>query len=168
MYNRILVPLDGSALSEAVLAHAQGIARRHNAEICLLRVVGFPAPDAGLSNADLFLRYSDDIDILRAEARTYVGHIAAALRADGFDARGDVREGPVSDMILQYAAEIGANLIAMSTHGRSASARWLMGSVADKVVRASPAPVLLIRPRPDSAAVKRRRRMQSVVAAHSR
>lgn len=167
MYERILVPLDGSALSEAVLAHAQVIARRHNAELCLLRVVVFPAPDAGLSDADLFLRYSDDIDILRTEAHTYVDRIAAALRADGFAARGDVCEGPVCDMILQHAAAIGADLIAMSTHGRSASARWLMGSVADKVVRASPVPVLLIRPRPDIAAVKRRRRMQSVVAAHS-
>ncbi len=164
MFKRIMVPLDGSALSEAVLTHAQDIARQYNAEICLLRVVVFPAPDTAISEADLALRYGDDLDQLRTEARTYVEHIAAALRADGVAARGDTRDGAVCETILQHAAAIGADLIAMSTHGRSGSARWLMGSVADKIVRASPAPVLLFRPHLGMAAIKQRRRRMQVVA----
>ena len=164
MFKRIMVPLDGSALSEAVLAHAQDIARHHNAEICLLRVVVFPAPDAVISDADLALRFGDDLDNLRAEAQMYVERIAAALRADGIAARGDTRDGAVCEAILRHAVAIGADLIAMSTHGRSGSARWLMGSVADKIVRASPVPVLLIRPHLNAAAIKqRRRRMQATV-----
>ncbi|MBI5876316.1 MAG: universal stress protein [Chloroflexi bacterium] len=167
MFKRILVPLDGSALSEAVLIHAQEIARSHNSEICLLRVVVFPAPDTGVTDADLFLRFADDLDLLRADAQSYVDHIAAALRADGFAARADTRDGPVCDAILRHAAAIGADLITMSTHGRSASARWLMGSVADKVVRSSPVPVLLIRPHLDMADVKRRRRRVQAVVTES-
>lgn len=165
MFQRIMVPLDGSALSEAVLIHAQAIARQHHAEICLLRVVVFPAPDTGISELDLAARFGADLDQLRLEAREYVEHLAAALRAEGMAARGDMREGAVCETILQHAAEIGADLIAMSTHGRSGSARWLMGSVADKIVRASPVPVLLIRPHLGIAAIKQRRRRMQAIAA---
>jgi nucleotide-binding universal stress UspA family protein len=164
MFQRIMVPLDGSALSEAVLPHAQEIARQHQAEICLLRVVVFPAPDGAISENDLALRFGADLDQLWIEAREYVDNIAAALRADGIPARGDTRDGAVCETILQHAVETGADLIAMSTHGRSGSARWLMGSVADRIVRASPVPVLLIRPRMDMRAIKKRRRMQAIVA----
>jgi nucleotide-binding universal stress UspA family protein len=165
MFQRIMVPLDGSALSEAVLVHAQAIARQHDAEICLLRVVVFPAQDTGIGELDLAQRFGADFDQLRFEASEYVERIAAGLRADGIAARGDTRDGAVCETILQHAAEIGADLIAMSTHGRSGSARWLMGSVADKIVRASPVPVLLIRPHLGMDAIKKRRRRMQVIVA---
>ena len=57
-------------------------------------------------------------------------------------------EGPVVDSILDYAGKVGAELIAMSTHGRTGPARWIIGSVAERVVSASNVPVLLVRAKP--------------------
>lgn len=164
MYKRILVPLDGSAIAEAVLPHAQNVARMHNAELRLLRVIVFPAPGTTIAEAELAARFRDEVDDLHAEAREYVERMAAALRADGFAARGETRAGDICRTILQAAGEWQCDLIAMSTHGRSGSARWLLGSIADRVVRTAHIPVLLIRPHFTMSHVKQRRDMQSLVS----
>jgi nucleotide-binding universal stress UspA family protein len=80
------------------------------------------------------------------ESAIYLDRVAAELRAVGVKVTTETCAGPVAETILEYAEGIHADLIAMSTHGRSGLARWFIGSVADKVVRAARLPVLLARP----------------------
>jgi nucleotide-binding universal stress UspA family protein len=143
MYKKILVPLDGSKLAEAALPHAQALAKSEGAEIILLRVPVLPtttflARDPALA--------SMVIKEMEEEAQEYMFDEVLKLREEGAKVKGITREGPVSDTILEVARETQADMIAMSTHGYSGVQRWLMGSVADKVVSHSTIPVMLIHP----------------------
>ncbi len=143
MYKKILVPLDGSPFAEAVLPHVRELAQCTGAEIVLLRVAmrwmydyAMPAP----------LLPGTTLNESEQEPAAYLERVAADLRAAGFMVTTEVCAGPVAETILEYAEGIHVDLIAMSTHGRSGLARWFIGSVADKVVRAAKLPVLLARP----------------------
>ena len=143
MYKKILVPLDGSALAEAVLPHAEALAKSEGAEIVLLSVpmtpnLEFLARSPGLANKV--------IEETEHETEAYLELETAKLAKDGIKVTGIMREGSIPDMILQVADEVHADVIAMSTHGRSGVQRWLMGSVADRVVNHSHIPVMLIHP----------------------
>ncbi len=143
MYKKILIPLDGSEFAEAALPHARVLATCTGAQLALLRVAIQPlyeyfAPDP-------LLLQSVRVDT-EEEAAAYVDRVAAELRADGFQVTAEACTGPVVETILDYADSIRADLIVMSTHGRSGIARWFIGSIADKVVRAAKLPVLLARP----------------------
>src|SRR6266852_2308092 len=143
MYQKILLPLDGSELAGAVLPHVRAIAQRYNAEIVLLRVPEYVVFDPAVVTPTIFTTVYDAV---KTEASEYVGRIAVKLKEAGFNVTAEVRDGAVVETILDYADHIHADLIAMSTHGRSGVARWLLGSVADKIVRGAKTPVLLIRP----------------------
>jgi nucleotide-binding universal stress UspA family protein len=151
MYQKILIPLDGSALAEAVLAHARALAQP-DSELALLRVAMYPTYDYVFSSPAVAATLTEEIE---DESEKYLRDVAARLQAEGFKTSIAVTGGPVADAILEYADAVGADLIAMSTHGRSGVARWLIGSVADRVVRGSPVPVLLVRPAPDAIAIPR-------------
>jgi nucleotide-binding universal stress UspA family protein len=143
MYNKILVPLDGSEFAEAALPHARALAQCTGAEIILLRVVrqsvrAYAAPDPLLYNS-----FQEDTV---AECADYLELVAADLKAAGHKVATETGTGPVAETILEFAEGLGADLIAMSTHGRSGLARWFIGSTADKVMRAATLPVLLTRP----------------------
>lgn len=143
MYKKILVPLDGSKLAEAVLPHAQALAKSEGAEIILLRVpvlpdTSFLARDPAL--ASLIIKDMED------ETKEYMQEEVSKLQKEGSKVKGITREGPIPDTILEVAKETHADVIAMSTHGYSGVQRWLMGGVADKVVHSSPIPVMLILP----------------------
>lgn len=141
MYKRILVPLDGSTLSEAVLPHAQNLAQTTGAELVLLHVIVTPVEKFSVP---LTLA---DIQKIEAESKLYLKSVCSKLEKENLRVTFLVREGSVAETILEVAASMEADAIAMSTHGRTGVKRWLLGSVADKVVRMSPLPVLLIRPR---------------------
>jgi nucleotide-binding universal stress UspA family protein len=144
MYKRILVPLDGSKLSEAVLPHVEEIAKGLNCEIVLLHVVPLPVPvfDTPASPFDHNLLRDQE-----NEAKRYLKEMCAKLELDEARVTYLVREGDVTQIILETAQDQQADLIAMSTHGRSGAMRWLLGSVTDRIVRHSPIPVLAIRPK---------------------
>ena len=137
MLERILVPLDGSPLGEAVLTHIRRILFRKDAEILLLRAVVVPpwleGMDAGLP------------DLLRVQARCYLQQIEKKLSDQGARVRSIVRLGEAADIILEVADEVRATLIAMATHGRSGLARWALGSVTERVLQGSRVPVLAVR-----------------------
>ncbi len=142
MYKRILVPLDGSEFAEASLPHVRTLAKCTGAEIVLLRVVvrrmyehAVPEPIPAEFNHES-----------EKESEAYLERVASELREAGLKVTTETCIGPVAEAILEYAEGIHADLIAMSTHGRSGLARWFIGSVADKVVRGSKLPVLLTRP----------------------
>jgi nucleotide-binding universal stress UspA family protein len=150
-FDRMLLPLDGSRLSEAIVGHAVRLARTFASEIVLLRVVepivahGPEYPLASPVPITLFDR--DTMRQLQELAEKYLEEIAERLRREhDLKVRVDVRMfESAARAIIDAGAVERAELVAMSTHGRGAS-RLLVGSVADKVLRAGPHTVLLFRP----------------------
>ncbi|MBI3854409.1 MAG: universal stress protein [Planctomycetes bacterium] len=133
---KILIPLDGSELAESVLSQVRPLLAREEAEILLLRVVTMPPSvesDAG-----------EPLDLLWSRAVDYLQNLSARLSGEGLRVRTRAVEGIPADEILEAARKEGADLIAMSTHGRTGLARWVFGSVTEKILRASPVPVLAI------------------------
>lgn len=89
--------------------------------------------------------------MLRQRAEGYLDSQTAALRIDGFHVQSHVQIGAPAEMIIAVAEQIHADLIAMATHGYTGFKRWTLGSVADKVLHATPTPLLLVRARPVEA-----------------
>ncbi|HSO12882.1 MAG TPA: universal stress protein [Anaerolineales bacterium] len=143
MSKKILIPLDGSPLAEAVLPHAQAVAKAENAEIVILRVPVVPAAEFFGRNTALASMVSHDLD---EEANQYVQAEVRMLRNGGATATGMIREGPVPETIIKVADEIHADMIAMSTHGYTGLKHWFKGSMAEDVVHHTHIPVMLIHP----------------------
>jgi nucleotide-binding universal stress UspA family protein len=147
MYKKILVPLDGSETSEAVLPHVAALAQCTGAQVVLLRVVTQPMYETVFG--DTVLNHTTPLPEdtgARSHAEGYLQRIAFDYFDNSDRVVFEVCAGPVAETIMDYAAGIDADLIAMSTHGRSGLARMVIGSVADEVVRRSHLPVLLVRP----------------------
>jgi len=136
MYERILVPLDGTDSAENVLPWAEDLARKLGAEILLLRVLT-DCDDNVLDNYFQTVMTSAERDL--KEISDWLAE--NGLRA-GFEA---LAGGNISDEILDYAAARNAGLIMMATHGRSGLKRLLKGSVAEGVIRGADRAVILIR-----------------------
>jgi nucleotide-binding universal stress UspA family protein len=144
MYRKILVPLDGSKVAEGVLPHAKSLAYSEGAELILLTVAANPAMDFVFSDPGLA---QSAVQEQEAQSRKYLGSIENDLKTAGFKTSALLRVGSVAEVILGVAEELDVDAIAMSTHGRTGPARWLLGSIADRVVHNSKVPVLLIRAR---------------------
>jgi nucleotide-binding universal stress UspA family protein len=158
---RILVPLDGSLFAERALPQATELARLFNAEIILARVVTTPAAIYGTPEAmPLVIQEPDDEQPVKAYLRDW----QARLQADGLRARTAVARPPIAESLLQVARAHNASLIVMCTHGRSGMRRWVYGSVADRMLQATPIPVLLVRitdEKPDTTEVNAQTARQS-------
>ncbi len=134
---RILVPLDGSKCAETVIPRVEELIAGKNRGICLLRVASaatFPGVDPTEAQ----------VKVVR-EAEEYLKGLEDDLRARGLDVDTHVRYGNDADEILDHSAQKEIDLIAMSTHGRSGIKRFLLGSVAEKVLRHAAKPVFLVR-----------------------
>jgi nucleotide-binding universal stress UspA family protein len=144
-FRRILVPLDGSDVAEEALGPAAEMARIMGASLTLLRVVEpvpLVAPDGLVytpPTIDTTL-----MDDLSKQARVYVDHVAARWQGEGLSVETDVTVNDLPTAAILDAAE-RHDLVALATHGRSRVARFFLGSVADKVVRGAPCPVLVVR-----------------------
>ena len=145
---RVLVALDGSTSSEAMLRFVLEIAGPLDMTVHLLRVVEPLTPTIA---GDLSGPTIDDVEVRRRDAEEYLVPIAAALRARGVATAWSVRSGRPEDEILAAAAESGVEMIAMATHGRTGFGRLLFGSVAEAVLRRATVPVFLMR-QPDVVA----------------
>jgi nucleotide-binding universal stress UspA family protein len=143
MFERILIPLDGSPRAELILGQVARILRRKDSELVLLRVVDIP--EASLIEPARKTAYEYSRRRERVQAHEYVHTLAGRLSEQGVRARGCIAEGSAAPTILEQATHLGASMIAMTTHGRTGLSRWLVGSVAEKIVRSSPIPVLLVR-----------------------
>jgi len=143
MYKKILVPLDGSPLAEAVLPHAQALAKSEGAEIVILSVPVTPNLEMLSRSPGLIAKIIEESE---QETEDYLKAEIIKLEKEGTKVSSIMREGPIPEIILKVADEIHADMIAMSTHGRSGIQRWLMGSVADRVVHHAHIPVMLIHP----------------------
>ena len=139
---RILVPTDFSPHADAALQYAMDLARQWDAAVHLLHVVEDPLA-AGVWSSELYTAEIAELHVnlaRDAETRlqTYVSGDAAVVTTE-------VRRGRAATQILDAAREWGSDLIVMGTHGRTGLAHVVMGSVAEKVVRLAPCPVLTLR-----------------------
>ena len=139
MYNTILVPTDGSAGMGRVIDHASALARVHGASLHLLYVVN----TASFANLPMETSWESVTSMLREEGETALRD--AEARADLEGTVTAMAEGPPSREIVSYARDEGCDLILMGTHGRGGLNRLLLGSVAERVVRASDVPVMTVR-----------------------
>lgn len=146
-FARVLVPLDGSSLSESVLGPATELGGKGGSYV-LVRVVEAPyALGAGVHPSVPF-DPGKAVGSAMKEAEVDIGSTAKAFGARGFSVESVTQVGqPVARAILDAAKHHSADVIAMATHGRSGVSRAWMGSVADKVVRGTDCPVLIVRPR---------------------
>jgi nucleotide-binding universal stress UspA family protein len=136
-YEKILVPLDGSPCAENILSTVEKLATDFKASISLLRVAyahTFPGVDPTEA----------EVKVVR-EAEEYLRGLEEQLKTKGFKVESHVRYGDEAAEILDHAAPKDISLIAMSTHGRSGVKRFLLGSVAEKLLRHSPKPIFLVR-----------------------
>jgi nucleotide-binding universal stress UspA family protein len=142
-FRRILVATDFAESAERALACAVELARIHSAELMLLHVYmelpAYPEIAAGQVTAIYEEQRRWVEDALERRARS--------ARASGVLARVLVRTGSPAATIAQTAAEEGADLVMVGTHGRSGIDRLLVGSVAERVVRGAPCPVLVVKTR---------------------
>lgn len=155
MYSKVLVPLDGSEVSERALPHAQSLADAFGARVYLLQVislsheyeafrsVGEENPTAVEYSLDLTRQLTAS---RQTRAEEYLKATAARLEENGTQVETSVRQGSTLENITHFVEENGIDLIVMSTHGRGELQRFLVGSVTDRVIRSSHVPVLAIPP----------------------
>lgn len=149
MYKRAIVPLDGSPEAEAIVPFILDIAGPLDIEVILLQVV-VPVPPQVIEGSRHVI--VEDVEARLAEAREYLAPIAARLESRGVRVDVVVRHGRPAEEILAAARERGADLIAMTTHGRSGIGRLLFGSVTEAVLRHAEIPVLALRITPAAVA----------------
>lgn len=138
----IAVALDGSPLAEAALPEAERLARAMGASLLLVRVVVPPALLYGAQGLPGAMPVLEDLE---DDARVYLEQTAERIHRHDLKVDVAVAVGVPAEVILGLAGDSGADLIAMTTHGRSGLDRWMFGSVADAVVRHGELPVLIIR-----------------------
>jgi nucleotide-binding universal stress UspA family protein len=158
LLDRILVPLDGSAVAEMILPEVRKILRLVDSEIILIRSE-FPVV------ADVYP--SVMFDTALEGARSYLQNVADRLSKEGVRTRTIVDLGPAAEFVLRTARQERATLIALATHGRTGAARALMGSVAEQIIRKSAVPVFAFRTLPagpaESLPTDERRQVRNIL-----
>ena len=143
MYPRILIPLDSSDTAEQVLPYACLLSKGLKIPVELLRVIEPVSPELSDPSHGLYLdRVADS---MRSAGQEYLKKVASSLKSDGVPATTQVHEGDPATRILDEAEKSPEALVAMTTHGRSGVARWVLGSVTDKVLHGTQNPMLVVR-----------------------
>jgi nucleotide-binding universal stress UspA family protein len=143
-FEHILVPLDGSALAEAVLEPAADLAETTGASLTLAHVI----PTRTVFGPAIYPVLPSVLEPAMLSGEEYLEKIAGDLKRRGLDV--DIHVGAaesVAEAITELAESLEADLVAIATHGRGGLRRALLGSVADKVLRSSPIPLLVLRPK---------------------
>jgi nucleotide-binding universal stress UspA family protein len=143
----VFVPLDGSGLAEKILPHVITLAKRMKLEVHLVRVYTLPADAYIVGNGVYMQALTQQREVIQKEAEEYLAGKVEQLRAEGLDqVISTAIEGDPAGEIIDLAQRTPDNLVAMSSHGKSGIAQWVLGSVAEKVIHHSRDPVLVIRP----------------------
>ena len=146
MYEKIMVPLDGSELAECVLPHLEGFIKGcHVSNVVFVRVVRPPlTPHFGEISISPEI-YKETESAMQSEAKDYLDQIKNRLKYEGTELHSEVLVGRVADSLADYTAKNDIDLILIATHGHSGVTRWVRGSIADKILRSSNVPVLMVR-----------------------
>src|SRR5436305_8422167 len=145
MFNRILVPLDGSSRAEQALPIAARIARKSAGSVLLLRVFTTLHNFAMSGMESAMYSLEDAMKAERAEVNNYLARIATSDVLEGIGTVPIIAEGSPALHVLMEAKDHEADILVMCSHGDTGLKRWLLGSVAEKVIRHSPIPVLVLR-----------------------
>lgn len=142
---RILVPLDGSEMAEQVLPAVALVAEALGCKVTLFRVHTLQASSSLM--AEWALPLQDSLALSGQEDLAYLQRVANDLEEQGIESTTATWMGTIAESIIDYADTNDIDLIAMCTHGRTGIARWALGSIADRVLRAGNKPLLLVRAR---------------------
>lgn len=150
MFKRVLVPLDGSKVGEAALPVIEKLITelppQTKMEITLLGVITILRHWVVVGEASAPVSYTEDeLAMIKQRVANYLESTAEPLRSKGVTVRTIVTSGNAAEEILKTADDLNADLIAMSTHGRSGLRRMAFGSITDKVLRGAGRPVLMVR-----------------------
>ena len=152
MYKKIMVPLDGSELAECVLPHVESfITGCQVSTIVFIRVIepapiAYRAPATGETDFRKIQENTKRIEEERkSSAEKYLKEMVNRLKQNGVEFQTKVLAGKAADSLIDYSEANDIDLILMATHGRSGVGRWIRGSMADRILRASRAPVLMVR-----------------------
>lgn len=149
MYKKIIVPLDGSELAECVLPHVEVIVKGCELpEVIFLQVIDPPATPFTyryVSEEERQNFITEDTAEARKAAEAYLDGIVKKTNYSGLNVQSEIIIGKPADIIADYATKNEADLIVIATHGRSGVSRWAYGSVADRILRSSCMPVLMVR-----------------------
>jgi nucleotide-binding universal stress UspA family protein len=144
MYDKILVPLDGSQRAEAILRHVEELALRFRAQVIFLRVVE-PAPLSMAPEIAYVRLRRNEFERRVKEAEDYLATQQGKFREIGIDVHTRVTVGPVIEGIVKVADQEDADLIALASHGRTGLAHVFYGSVAAGLLQRVNRPLLLVR-----------------------
>jgi glycine betaine transporter len=156
MYEKIMVPLDGSRFSNRALQYAVDLAPRYDAALLLVEVIEpatiIPAVDPTGMSSTVTTKYTIETAVEQdkmnlSRAKRYLAGKVRDLKNKGISAEYRALQGEPADEIIKLGRKEKVDLIVMATHGRSGFRRAIMGSVADTVIRKSGDPVLVVRPR---------------------
>ncbi len=152
MYKTILVPLDGSPFSAKAIPVASALAKRSGAVLHLVTVLD-PSAYVPFVPGEVLVPVmdTDALSARRIADEAAIASVAQTLAAEGVRATGRVIEGTVVEALSEHATAIGADLVIMTTHGRSGLERLWLGSVATSFLHRAPCPVFLVRPSGDAA-----------------
>lgn len=139
MFQHILVPLDGSTLAEGILAHIQALSHIDSPRVTLLHIMD-PSSPARPGVVDPF-----EWQIQKAEATTYLRGVASRIESDTLKPEIELLEGNAAESVIEYAHNVQADLIALSSHGRSGISSWNISSVVQKIILRARRSVLLVR-----------------------
>ena len=146
MYDRIVVPLDGSELASEALAHGKNLAKRLDVPIHLVRAIDPMIFSGGMGSVGMGLDYTAVNELISEEeqdATSFIDSQVATLASEGYSATGVVLRGSAALAIISATKK--GDLVTMASHGRTGVRRWFLGSVAEEVLRQASVPVLLIR-----------------------
>lgn len=147
MYDNILVPTDGSKTSEVAVDNALDIAEKYGATVHALYVVDVDATSYGLGTEQvdrIRQGHLDEMPEVKADADEATQYVAAAAEEAGLDFEEHVRVGEPARAIRKFVEENDIDLVVMGSHGRSGLSRVILGSVAEKVLRRTHLPVLIV------------------------
>ena len=150
MYNKIMVPLDGSELAECVMPHVEAITTGCKiTNVVFVRVVApIQLPVRLPAQGELGFQEKDRREIQEQRKKTaeaYLDKIVQKTALEGAALSYEVLEGNVAETLAQWAEQNGVDLIIIASHGRSGVGRWVMGSIADRLLRSVCVPVMMIR-----------------------
>ncbi len=150
MGEKILIPLDGSVVGEAALPYVMDLLSKLSSEVkmevTLLQVVPLMMHYIVADEIGAQMAYTEEeVEQAKAKAVAYLNEAGQEFESKGIAVQIRTVVGNAADEILKIADEIDADLVAMSTHGRSGISRWAFGSIADRVLRGGTRPVLVVR-----------------------
>ena len=153
MYKKIMVPLDGSELAECVLPQVETfITGCQVSTLVFVRVI----EPAALTYRGAYVTSKEDLEKIetntkrdeeerKSRAVEYLKGVVSRLKQDGVKYQTEVIFGKVAESLVDYVEANGVDMIIIATHGRSGVSRWVRGSIADRILRASRVPVLMVR-----------------------